>query len=74
MIAHRERMKEDESKAVYGLRCQTAEWVHAQARNRGLYSVRVRGVERVRAVVLLMALAHNLLQAVALRAQQKKEA
>jgi transposase len=74
MIAHRARMKEEGSKAIYQLRCQTAEWVNAQARNRGLYNVRVRGVERVRAVVLLMALAHNLLQAARLRAEQKKEA
>lgn len=72
MIAFRERMSQDESKAIYQLRAQTAEWVNAQARNRGLYMVNVRGKEKVRAVLVLMALAHNLLQVAKLREQQKK--
>jgi hypothetical protein len=46
-----------------------AEWSNVQARNRGLYQVRVRGVAKVRAVVLLYALAHNLMQARVLRAK-----
>ena len=73
MIAFRERMKQDESKAIYKMRGQTAEWVNAQARNRGLYMVNVRGKEKVRAVLVLMALAHNLLQVVKLREQRKKD-
>jgi transposase len=72
MIAFRERMSQDESKAIYQLRCQTAEWVNAQARNRGLYRVHVRGKEKVRAVLVLMVLAHNLLQVAKLREQRKK--
>lgn len=71
MIAFRERMKQDESKAIYQMRAQTAEWVNAQARNRGLYMVNVRGKEKVRAVLVLMALAHNLLQVAKLREQRK---
>jgi len=38
------------------------------ARNRGLQRFLVRGLRKVKAVVLLYALAHNLMRAVALRA------
>ena len=38
------------------------------ARNRGLQQYRVRGLVKVRAVVLLYALVQNLMRAVALRA------
>lgn len=73
MIAFRQRMSQDESKEIYQKRGQTAEWVNAQARNRGLYMVNVRGKEKVRAVLVLMVLAHNLLQAEKLRQQRKKD-
>lgn len=64
----RERMGTKQAKEVYRLRSQTAEWVNAQARNRNLWRMPVRGLVKCRIVALLYALAHNLRQAVALRA------
>ena len=43
------------------------ECINAIARNRGLQQFGVRGLDKVRAVVLWFALAHNLLRAVELR-------
>ena len=63
-----------EAKTIYRRRAQTAEWVNAQARNRGLYRLEVRGRHKVLAVALLYALVHNLLQAVALRRAQAEAA
>jgi len=54
--------------AIYRLRAASAEWVNALARNRGLQRLVVRGIERVRAVLLWFALAHNLARTLALRA------
>jgi hypothetical protein len=64
----RKRMATPEAKAIYRERASTAECVNALARNRGLQRFLVRGLRKVKAVVLLYALAHNLLRAVALRA------
>ncbi|MFO0315328.1 MAG: transposase, partial [bacterium] len=47
-------------------RAATAECVNAQARNRGLQQFLVRGVKKVTCVMLLFALAHNLMRMVAL--------
>jgi transposase len=63
----RQRMGTPEAKMTYRLRAQTAEWVNAGARNRGLYQVRVRGQQKVLAVALLHALVHNVLRAKSLR-------
>jgi hypothetical protein len=63
----RQRMGMPETQTLYRLRAQTAEWVNAGARNRGLYQVTVRGRQKVLAVALLHALVHNLLRAAALR-------
>jgi len=63
----RERMGTVEGQTVYKLRAQTAEWANAGARNRGLYQVRVRGLQKVLAVALLHALVHNLFRAEVLR-------
>lgn len=41
-----------------------------EARNRGLLRFLVRGLEKVKVVVLLHALAHNLMRAVKLRAEK----
>ena len=49
------------------LRAATVECINAIARNRGLQQFGVRGLDKVRAVVLWFALAHNLLRAVELR-------
>jgi transposase len=63
----RARMGTAEAQQTYRLRAQTAEWVNAQARNRNLWRMPVRGLAKCRVVALLYALAHNLLQAVTLR-------
>lgn len=55
----RKRMKTARAKRIYRERAATAECVNAQARNRGLVRVLVRGIEKVRAVALWYALAHN---------------
>jgi transposase len=57
----RQRMRTDEAKEIYKERASTAECVNAQARERGLTRLRVRGKSRVRSVLLLHALAHNLM-------------
>jgi len=64
----RQRMATAEAKAIYRERAATAECVNALARNRGLRQFLVRGLRKVKAVVLWYALAHNLMRAVALRA------
>ena len=56
----RSRMGTEEARRLYRLRCQTAEWVNAQCRNRGFWFMPVRGRPRCRIVVLLFAIAHNL--------------
>ena len=65
----RQRMATPESKEIYKERASTAECVNAHARNRGLYQFRVRGLAKVKAVVLLYVLAHNLMRVAALRAE-----
>lgn len=62
----RRRMATEEAKEIYKERAATAECVNAQARNRGLQQVRVRGGPKVLAVVLWYVLAHNLMRMVAL--------
>jgi transposase len=64
----RQRMATDEAKTIYRQRAATAECVNALARNRGLQRFLVRGLRKVKAVMLWFALAHNLMRAVALRA------
>ena len=65
----RARMASDEAKAIYKQRAATAECVNAQARNRGLLRMPVRGLSKVRSVVGLFVLAHNLMRMVALAPQ-----
>jgi hypothetical protein len=60
-------MDTPEAQAIYRLRAATAEWVNALAGNWGLGQLGVRGLERVRLVLLWFALAHNLDRALALR-------
>lgn len=62
----RQRMASDEAKEIYKQRAATAECVNAQARNRGLQRLPVRGLAKVRSVVGLFVLAHNLMRMVAL--------
>jgi transposase len=65
--AWRERMGTAEAQAIYKQRAATAECVNALARNRGLRQFLVRGLPKVKAVLLWFALAHNLMRSVALR-------
>ena len=62
----RERMGSDEAKEIYKQRAATAECVNAIARGRGLTQLLVRGLNKVKAVALWYALAHNLTRAVTL--------
>jgi transposase len=65
----RERMGTAAGKVIYKLRAQTAEWVNAFARNRGFYTMPVRGLTKCRAVAALYAVTHNILQGAKLRAE-----
>lgn len=62
VAAWRERMATDQAKQRYKERAATAECVNAQARNRGLIRLNVRGLAKVKGVALLFALAHNLMR------------
>jgi transposase len=68
VAAWRERMASPEAKAIYKERAATAECVNAQARNRGLLQLRVRGQLKAKAIALWHALAHNLIRSMQLRA------
>ena len=65
----RQRMATDEAKELYKQRAATAELVNAQARNRGMLRMPVRGLAKVRGVVGLFVLAHNLMRIAALAPQ-----
>jgi transposase len=67
--AWRQRMKTDEAKEIYKQRASTIECVNAQARNRGLIRLLVRGLQKVRAVALWYAIAHNVRRGFSLRGQ-----
>jgi transposase len=62
----RQRMGSEAAKEIYKQRAATAECVNAIARGRGLSQFLVRGVNKVKAVALWYALAHNLMRAVTL--------
>ncbi len=65
-------MGTDEAKEIYKERAATAECVNAIARNRGLQQFNVRGLAKVKAVILWYVIAHNMMRAVALRAEREK--
>lgn len=56
------RMGTEEGKRVYKNRKSTVECVNAQVRNRGFYTSPLRGMQKVRTCLTLVATAHNLLQ------------
>ena len=58
-----------EARAIYKERAATAECVNAWARNHGMRQFRVRGLRKIKAVVLWFALAYNAVRAAALRRQ-----
>ena len=64
----RERMETDEAKEIYKQRGATSECVNAQARRHTLTQLLVRGTHKVLSVLLLVAIAHNLLRWTALSA------
>jgi len=59
-------MNTDAAREIYKQRAATAECVNAQARNRGLLRMPVRGLAKVKCVVRLFVLAHNLMRIAAL--------
>ena len=61
VLAWRARMASEAGKAQYKLRT-ICECIHARWRNWDLRQLTVRGIEKVRAVVLCYALANNILQ------------
>ena len=65
----RARMASDEAKEIYKQRAATAECVNAQARNRGLLQMPVRGLAKMKSVVGLFVLAHNLMRMAVLAPQ-----
>jgi transposase len=67
VAAWRKRMGTSEAQVLYKERASTAECVNAIARNRGLRQFTVRGLQRIKAVVLWYVLAHNLMRAHHLR-------
>ena len=63
------------AKVIYkDRRCDGRVEVNAQARNRGLYQLRVRGQLKAKAIALWHALAHNMMRAVSLRAAARVRA
>lgn len=68
VAAWRARMATEEAKAIYKDRAATVECVNAQARNRGLVRLLVRGLAKVKAIALWFALAHNVACGLRLRA------
>jgi transposase len=69
VAAWRERMGTVAAKTIYKLRSQTAEWINALARNRGLWQMPVRGQKKCQTVAVLYAIAHNLMQSLKLRTE-----
>ena len=67
-------MGSEAARLLYRLRAQTAEWVNAQCRNRGLWQMPVRGQSRCRVIALMYAIAHNLVVGERLRAAVAQKA
>jgi hypothetical protein len=67
IIRWRARMGSAEGKEIYKQRASTAECVNAQARNRGMMQLVVRGQWKVKAVALWFAIAHNVVRGLRLR-------
>jgi transposase len=69
----RQRMGTAEAQEKYKQRSKT-EFPNATCRNRGLHQFLVRGLPKVKTVVLWYVLIHNLVRRVALRAQRMEQA
>jgi hypothetical protein len=68
VVAWRQRMASEEGKAVYRQRGAIAEWANAQLTQHGLSQFSVRGLAKVTTVLLLVAVAHNLLRWLSIQA------
>lgn len=67
VLAWRERMETEEGKTTGKHRASTPKWVDALARKRhGVQRFKVRGVDKVTGIALLLAITHNLLRWAAL--------
>lgn len=64
----RQRMGTPQAKQIYKQRAASVECVNALARNRGLQRLLVRGLPKVRAILLWFAIAHNLMRTLSLGA------
>ena len=69
MAEWRVRMGTAADKEIYKERAATAECVNAQARNRGLVRLVVRGLEKVKAIAFWLATVHNMVRAFSLLPQ-----
>jgi transposase len=67
IAAWRARMATEAAKALYRLRCQTAELSNARLRNQGVYQMQVRGLAKIKAALYWHVLAVNMLRAHVLR-------
>lgn len=63
-VRFRQRMATEEAKEIYKQRPSVAEFPNADCRNRGLRQFRVRGLKKVKAVVMWHVLAFNFLRMV----------
>lgn len=66
VVEWRQRMGTEAGRKKYKQRAK-CEWSNAECRNRGLWQFVVRGLEKVKTVVLWYVLVHNLFRMVALR-------
>jgi transposase len=71
--AWRRRMGTAAAKEIYKQRASTIECVNAQARNRGLLRLLVRGVKKVKAIAMWFAIAHNVMRGVRLHVATAQE-
>lgn len=69
----RQRMGTEATKDIYKERASTIECVNAQARNRGLLRLLVRGLKKVKAIALWFAVAHNVMCGLRLRGEAALE-
>lgn len=74
VLAWRERMESEQAKTILKQRSATVEWANAQMRNRGLQQFLVRGLRKVKAVLLWFVLLHNLLEGHRLRRRSQTAA
>lgn len=66
VVRWRERMATQEAQVLYKQRAATAEWANAQVRQHGMSRFTVRGLGKATTVMLLVAVAHNLMRWIAL--------